>query len=59
MQAVIAFETELANITTPNELRRDDESLYHLMTLADLKEKANFVSDVFSSSFPRPNSDKI
>uniref|UniRef100_A0AAR5Q8X8 Endothelin-converting enzyme 1 n=1 Tax=Dendroctonus ponderosae TaxID=77166 RepID=A0AAR5Q8X8_DENPD len=43
MEAVIAFETELANITTPSELRRDDESLYHLMTLADLKEKANFI----------------
>lgn len=47
MQAIIDFETRLANITTPSEQRRDEESLYHLMTLADLQEKANFVSFVF------------
>lgn len=43
MQAVIDFETKLANITTPSDLRRDEESLYHNMTLADLQYKANFI----------------
>lgn len=46
MQAVIDFETKLANITTPNELRRDEEKLYNLMTIADLQEKAPFVSKI-------------
>lgn len=44
MQAVVDFETKLANITTPNELRRDEEKLYNLMTIAELQEKAPFVS---------------
>lgn len=44
MQAVIDFETKLANITTPNEERRDEESLYHLMSIAELQELSGFVS---------------
>lgn len=44
MQAVIDFETKLANITTPSDLRRDEESIYNLMTIAELQEKAPFVS---------------
>ncbi|GFN91706.1 endothelin-converting enzyme 1 [Plakobranchus ocellatus] len=36
MEEVILFETELANITTPEEDRRDDTKLYHKMTLANL-----------------------
>ncbi|XP_015172376.1 PREDICTED: endothelin-converting enzyme 1 isoform X2 [Polistes dominula] len=44
MQDVIAFETRLANITTPQEERRDEEKLYHLMSLSDLQRKANFMS---------------
>ncbi|KAL3271004.1 hypothetical protein HHI36_021505 [Cryptolaemus montrouzieri] len=43
MAAVIEFETRLANITTPSELRRDEESLYHQYTIADLQEKAGFI----------------
>ncbi|KAF7274332.1 M13 family metallopeptidase neprilysin 3 isoform X2 [Rhynchophorus ferrugineus] len=43
MEDVIQFETKLANITTPSDLRRDEESLYHLMTVAELQEKANFI----------------
>jgi membrane metallo-endopeptidase-like protein 1 len=43
MQAVIEFETKLANITTPNELRRDEESLYNLMTIAELRQRAKFL----------------
>ncbi|RUS83741.1 hypothetical protein EGW08_008492, partial [Elysia chlorotica] len=36
MEDVILFETELANITTPNEDRRDERKMYHKMTLANL-----------------------
>lgn len=44
MQDVITFETRLANITTPQEDRRDDEKLYHLMSLSELQRQANFMS---------------
>ncbi|KAB0791750.1 hypothetical protein PPYR_03550 [Photinus pyralis] len=43
MQAVIDFETKLANITTPSELRRDEESLYHAMPISELQERAGFI----------------
>lgn len=46
MQDVIAFETRLANITIPQEERRDEEKLYHLMSLSELQRKANFVSTI-------------
>lgn len=45
MQAVLDFETKLAEITTPMELRRDEEKIYNLMTIAELQDKAPFVSD--------------
>ncbi|XP_030755230.1 endothelin-converting enzyme homolog isoform X3 [Sitophilus oryzae] len=43
MESVLEFETRLANITTPSDLRRDEESLYHLTTLAELQEKSDFI----------------
>lgn len=43
MEEIIEFETRLANITTPNELRRDEESIYHLMSIGELQERAGFV----------------
>ncbi|CAH1118459.1 unnamed protein product [Phaedon cochleariae] len=43
MEDIVEFETKLANITTPNELRRDEEKLYNLMTIAELQEKAPFI----------------
>ncbi|XP_018573332.1 endothelin-converting enzyme homolog isoform X1 [Anoplophora glabripennis] len=43
MKAVIEFETKLANITTPSELRRDEESIYNLMTIAELQDRAPFI----------------
>ncbi|GLV38283.1 Neprilysin 3 [Carabus blaptoides fortunei] len=43
MQAVIDFETRLAEITTPTEDRRDEEALYHLMPLSELQVKAGFM----------------
>lgn len=46
MKAVIEFETKMANITIPNELRRDEEQMYNLYTITELQEKAGFVSFV-------------
>lgn len=46
MQDIIDFETDLANITVPNDMRRDEETLYKLITLSELQEKADFVSSL-------------
>lgn len=43
MQAIIDFETRLANITIPSEQRRDEEALYNLMTIKQLQAIADFV----------------
>jgi len=45
MQAVIDFETKIAEITSPPEDRRDEEKLYHLMPLKEVQRIAPFVSD--------------
>lgn len=37
MQQVLDLETALANITSPQEKRRDEELIYHKMTVGDLK----------------------
>ncbi|KAJ9600597.1 hypothetical protein L9F63_026264, partial [Diploptera punctata] len=44
MQAVIDFETKLAEITSPPEDRRDEEKLYHLMPLSEVQNMAPFMS---------------
>ncbi|XP_043280868.1 endothelin-converting enzyme homolog isoform X2 [Venturia canescens] len=44
MQAVIDFETRLAEITTPQEERRDEEKLYNRMSISDLQRLAPFMS---------------
>ncbi|XP_065172885.1 endothelin-converting enzyme homolog isoform X2 [Atheta coriaria] len=44
MKAVIEFETKMANITIPNELRRDEEQMYNLYTITELQEKAGFIN---------------
>uniref|UniRef100_A0A1B0CGE7 M13 family peptidase n=3 Tax=Lutzomyia longipalpis TaxID=7200 RepID=A0A1B0CGE7_LUTLO len=43
MSDVIEFETRLAEITVPPEERRDEETQYHLMSLAELQEHAPFI----------------
>lgn len=43
MKAIIEFETRLANITIPNDVRRDEDAFYRNMTIADLQEKAGFI----------------
>ncbi|KAL7991047.1 hypothetical protein Chor_014477 [Crotalus horridus] len=37
MGQVLLLETQLANITVPQDERRDDEKIYHKMTIADLQ----------------------
>ncbi|MGH0144682.1 UNVERIFIED_CONTAM: hypothetical protein FKN15_036166 [Acipenser sinensis] len=37
MQQILDFETTLANITVPQDERRDEEKIYHKMTVADLQ----------------------
>ncbi|XP_057322411.1 endothelin-converting enzyme homolog [Microplitis mediator] len=44
MQAVIDFETKLAEITIPQEDRRDEEKLYNLMSINQLQKIAPFMS---------------
>lgn len=43
MEAVVEFETKLAKITIPADKRRDEEALYHNMSLAALQELAPFI----------------
>uniref|UniRef100_H3AK21 endothelin-converting enzyme 1 n=1 Tax=Latimeria chalumnae TaxID=7897 RepID=H3AK21_LATCH len=40
MQEILEFETILANITVPQDQRRDEEKIYHKMTIADLQSLA-------------------
>ncbi|KAM6434597.1 endothelin-converting enzyme 1 isoform 1-T1 [Liasis olivaceus] len=40
MQEILDFETTLANITTPQEKRRDEEVIYHKITAGELKDLA-------------------
>ncbi|KAM6970673.1 endothelin-converting enzyme 2b [Aplochiton taeniatus] len=37
MQQILDFETELANITVPQDERRDEEKIYHKITIAELQ----------------------
>lgn len=37
MQQILDFETTLANITIPQEKRRDEELIYHKVTAAELQ----------------------
>lgn len=37
MQQILDFETVLANITIPQEKRRDEELIYHKVTAAELQ----------------------
>uniref|UniRef100_A0A3Q4B3X3 endothelin-converting enzyme 1 n=1 Tax=Mola mola TaxID=94237 RepID=A0A3Q4B3X3_MOLML len=37
MQQILDFETMLANITVPQDQRRDEEKIYHKMTIAELQ----------------------
>ena len=44
MKSIIEFETEIAQVTTPSEDRRDDEKLYHAMNLTSLQSTVDMVS---------------
>ncbi|CAG2059795.1 unnamed protein product, partial [Timema podura] len=47
MQEIINFETMLADITVPAENRRDEEKLYHLMSISQVQELAPFLYTQF------------
>ncbi|RVE65304.1 hypothetical protein OJAV_G00134660 [Oryzias javanicus] len=40
MQQILEFETALANITVPQDQRRDEEKIYHKVTIAELQALA-------------------
>ncbi|RXM99755.1 Endothelin-converting enzyme 2 [Acipenser ruthenus] len=52
MQQILDFETTLANITVPQDERRDEEKIYHKMTVADLQTLAPVINwlDYLSSA---------
>lgn len=43
MQQILDFETALANITVPQDERRDEEKIYHKITIAELQVLAPVV----------------
>lgn len=44
MKDVIEFEAQIANITIPSEERRDEEKIYHRLTIGKLQENATFIN---------------
>ncbi|XP_026047389.1 endothelin-converting enzyme 2b isoform X3 [Astatotilapia calliptera] len=52
MQQIMDFETGLANITVPQDQRRDEEKIYHKVTIAELQLLAPAIDwlDYLSSS---------
>ncbi|XP_028650828.1 endothelin-converting enzyme 2b isoform X1 [Erpetoichthys calabaricus] len=52
MQQILDFETTLANITVPQDERRDEEKIYHKITIAELQMLAPSVEwlDYLSSA---------
>ncbi|XP_063350408.1 endothelin-converting enzyme 2b isoform X1 [Pelmatolapia mariae] len=52
MQQIMDFETALANITVPQDQRRDEEKIYHKVTIAELQVLAPAIDwlDYLSSS---------
>ncbi|KAK1162393.1 endothelin-converting enzyme 2-like isoform X1, partial [Acipenser oxyrinchus oxyrinchus] len=52
MQQILDFETTLANITVPQDERRDEEKIYHKMTVTDLQTLAPVINwlDYLSSA---------
>uniref|UniRef100_A0A669C389 endothelin-converting enzyme 1 n=1 Tax=Oreochromis niloticus TaxID=8128 RepID=A0A669C389_ORENI len=52
MQQIMDFETALANITVPQDQRRDEEKIYHKVTIAELQLLAPAIDwlDYLSSS---------
>ncbi|XP_014666380.1 PREDICTED: endothelin-converting enzyme 1-like [Priapulus caudatus] len=45
MEAVLALETEIANITTPADQRRDEEKMYHKMNISELTNLAPILNN--------------
>lgn len=50
MKDIIELETRIAQITVASAERRDEEKLYHALTVADLQNLAPFVSHLLFSA---------
>lgn len=50
MKDVIDLETKIAEITVASAERRDEEKLYHALTVGDLRNMAPFVNTYISSA---------
>lgn len=48
MQQILEFETALANITVPQDQRRDEEKIYHKVTIAELQVSSPESLQVFN-----------
>lgn len=46
MQQILDFETALANITVPQDQRRDEEKIYHKVTISELQVR--LAADLFT-----------
>lgn len=44
MQQILDFETALANITVPQDQRRDEEKIYHKATIAELQVRLSHLT---------------
>lgn len=44
MSQILEFETALANITIPQDQRRDEEKIYHKVTIAELQVRTGWYS---------------
>ncbi|XP_061537331.1 endothelin-converting enzyme 2b isoform X3 [Phycodurus eques] len=57
MQQILDFETLLANITVPQDQRRDEEKIYHKVTVAELQaeEMINEIRAAFKRALDRLN----
>lgn len=51
MQQILDFETALANITVPQDQRRDEEKIYHKVTIAELQVCSHLRSATHHLSF--------
>lgn len=52
MQQILDFETVLANITVPQDQRRDEEKIYHKVTIAELQVRVTSVTPFLHGLIP-------
>lgn len=52
MQQVLELEIQVANITVPQDQRRDEEKIYHKMSIAELQVGLAGIRDRWEGSAP-------